>query len=104
MSETGQETTQEAETRYLLAMHAMQSGVAFRMHNSRGGETEPKHLRVGVNSALVSCSTLVKMLCDKGVITEQEWWTALADAMEAERDSYQDWIRERFPHVEVTLG
>lgn len=32
--------------RYIRAAHAMQSGVAFSMPSA---ETEPKHLRVGLN-------------------------------------------------------
>jgi hypothetical protein len=73
--------------RYLAALHAMQTGVAFKMHRDPG-ETSPKHLRVGVNSAMVEYAALVKLLIAKGIITEDEHYAALADAMEAERDFY----------------
>ncbi len=73
--------------RYLAAAHAMQSGVAGKMAIDPS-ETTPKHLRTGVNSAMVEHSALVKLLVAKGVITWPEYFTALADGMEAERDKY----------------
>lgn len=88
--------------RYLAACHAMQSGVAQRMHQD-SGETAPKHLRVGVNSAMVQSSVLAQLLMDKGIITEQEWFSALADAMERERDSYAKLISEHLGGITVTL-
>ena len=53
-SVTGQ-ITEEAKRqwqRYLDAAHAMQTGVAFTMHQD-SSQTDPKHLRVGINSAMV---------------------------------------------------
>lgn len=52
------------ESEYMDLLHAMQSGVAFTM----GPDTEPKHLRVGVNSALITSSALVKTLVEAGLI------------------------------------
>ena len=51
---------------YLKAAHAMQSGVAFKMHTDPS-ETQPKHLRVGVNSAMVEQSAIAKLLIDKAL-------------------------------------
>jgi hypothetical protein len=51
-------------------------------------DTYPKHLRVGVNSALVSLDALTKLLVDKGVFTLDEYEKYLADAMENEVKSY----------------
>ena len=82
------------EDRYLAAAHAMQSGVAMKM-NFDPAETTPKHLRVGVNSAMVGLAAITALLIAKGVITEDEYASVLADAMEEERDSYQRWLQER---------
>lgn len=75
------------EERYLAAAHGMQSGVAAMME-FEPAETTPKHLRVGVNSAMVEHSALVLLLIEKGVISKEEFDEALADAMERERDDY----------------
>lgn len=58
-----------ARERYSRAAHAMQSGVAMEM-NYRPQPTEPKHLRVGVNTALVDHGALVTLLIAKGVFSE----------------------------------
>jgi hypothetical protein len=83
----------EDEARYIAAAHAMQSGVAMEM-NYRSQPTEPKHLRVGINSAMVDHSALAKILIDKGIITDAEYMKALADAMEAEKLRYEKHISE----------
>lgn len=85
------ETVEEANDRYLKACHAVQSGVAWKMRID-GAETEPKHLRVGVNSSLVSVSAVVKLLVAKGVFTLEEYMTALADATEEEAQLYADYL------------
>jgi hypothetical protein len=76
--------------RYLAAAHAMQSGVALSIARGEARDMEPKHLRVGVNSALVDCAALAKLLIDKGILTEEEYERALADAMEAEVQRYRE--------------
>jgi len=73
----------------------MQSGVAAKMSYD-GNDTTPKHLRVGVNSAMVEHTALTRLLIDKGVITEQEWYSALADAMEREKAIYERELEEHF--------
>jgi hypothetical protein len=84
----------EDTERYAAAAHAMQTGVAYDMGNG-SRDTEPKHLRVGVNSALVSVGGLATLLIDKGIITQEEYEGAMADAMEREADEY----RKRLPNV-----
>jgi hypothetical protein len=74
--------------RYQAACHAMQSGVAMKM-NFNGKETEPKHLRVGINASMSDSAALVYLLISKGVFTLEEYQKAIADQMEAEVDSYQ---------------
>lgn len=82
--------------RYQAAVHAMQTGVALSMPSE---ETEPKHLRVGINAAMSDHGGLVALLVEKGIISWEEYVKAIADAMERERDSYAD----RFP-PNVHLG
>jgi hypothetical protein len=77
--------TQHDIDRYSAAAHAMQSGVAAEM----GKPCEPKHLRVGVNSALVSNGAVVSLLIEKGVFTHDEYQAALADFMEREQAAYE---------------
>lgn len=81
-----------ARARYEKAAHAMQSGVAMMM-NYDPGATSPKHLRVGMNSAMVENGALVQLLIDKGLITADEWWESLAKFMEAEAESYRQMIQ-----------
>lgn len=81
--------------RYSAAAHAMQSGVAMKM-GFAGEETEPKHLRVGVNSAMVEHAALVALLMEKGIITDEDYTKALADAMEREAENYRLAVSEHF--------
>ena len=74
--------------RYEAACHTMQSGVAMTM-NYKPGDTEPKHLRVGVNSAMIESSAILTLLFLKGVITEDEICEARAAAMEDEVRLYE---------------
>lgn len=78
----------EDEARYERAAHAMQSGVAAEIEYGIGA-ADPKHLRVGVNSALVSAAAVAGLLMAKGIITQDELDAALAEQMEAEQKSYE---------------
>jgi len=80
-------------TRYYAAAHAMQSGVAMEM-NYNSEPTEPKHLRVCINSALVDQAALVNLLVDKGIITRTELLKALAHAMTEEKTRYERHLSE----------
>ena len=83
------EEAQRHRERYLAAAHAMQTGVAFTMHQD-AKETDPKHLRVGINSAMVEHGALVGLLLEKGLITMEEYYKALADKMEEEVQTYAE--------------
>jgi hypothetical protein len=78
----------QAKERYKAALHAMQTGVALKMERD-AHETQPKHLRVGVNSAMVADSAVVTLLVERGVFTWDEYFVALADAMEGEVALYR---------------
>ena len=76
---------------YLAAAYGMQSAVAYEMERGgRSPSTEPKHLRVGVNSAMVEHSALAFLLIKKGVITDAEYREAMRLAMNHELATYQE--------------
>lgn len=84
-------TAQAHYARYLSAAHAMQTGVKLEI--SRGNMSIPemhKDLRVGVNSAMVEHAALVKLLLDKDIIAEVEYYKYLAEAFEAEAKRYEE--------------
>ena len=74
--------------RYMQNAHAMQSGVAMMM-NYDTSSVEPKHLRVGVNSAMSDNAALVQLLIEKGILTKEEYEKAIADKMEEEKAFYE---------------
>lgn len=89
MSQSLSDEALRQRERYLAAAHAMQTGVAFTMH-SDPKQTDPKHLRVGINSAMVEHGALMELLLAKGILTTEEYYRALADKMEAEVQSYAE--------------
>jgi len=93
---------EELKARYQAALHAVQSGVRMLIEL---GDTlaEPKHLRVGVDSAMVNDAALVRLLIKKGVITEREYFELLVEAAEEERASYERELTEKLGKT-VTLG
>jgi len=93
---------EEHKIRYQAAAHAMQTGVATLM-GLDPNETTPKHLRVGVNNALIGEGVLAKLLLDKGVITEEEYWKELADMTEKEVESYKTVLKDRWPNIAINL-
>ncbi len=76
---------------YNALVHAMQSGVAhdIGLHGIEKAGADPKHLRVGVNVAIVESSALWKMLVAKGIITEAEMIEALLEAHGDEVKAYE---------------
>lgn len=95
---------QELRAEYAALMHAMQSGVKAE-HEMGSDDGSPKHLRVGVNSALVDNGSLAYLLVKKGVITEQELWEQLVDGMRAEVTKYRKKLAEKLdvPFDQITL-
>lgn len=82
-------------------LHAIQSGVAQeidldRREGRKEGSSSPKHLRVGINSALCSHAGLVKVLFDKGIITEEEYQQSVLDLLRREKASYETMLSARF--------
>lgn len=82
-------TLEEKKAKYKSLCHAMQTGVAFVMEKDPSG-TSPKHLRVGINSAMVEHGALVSLMVKKGLITEDEYYDSLIEFMEREVQRYRD--------------
>lgn len=95
-------TLAELAEEYRALCHAMQSGVQMEM-NHGSTDTHPKHLRVGINSALVDSSALAKLLMAKSIITEQEYYEAITEGMRAEVARYEAALSERMG-MKITLG
>lgn len=70
--------------------HAMQSGVAMEIQLGNGGGADPKSLRVGVNSAMVAHVALCRVLIDKDIISEEEYWVALREECRREVARYEE--------------
>lgn len=73
---------------YSQALHAVQTAVAYEMVHGNSG-TDPKHLRVGVNSAFVNDAALARLLIRKGLITEEEYSEEVRHEMNREVVRYQ---------------
>lgn len=78
---------------YEEAEHAMQSGVAFD-HAKGSQDGSPKHLRVGINSAMSSHAALVKLLIAKGLLTQDEYIEAVRLEMIEEVERYERRLKE----------
>ena len=93
----GHDKTDQCEylrVRYLELGHAMQSGVAMMMQCGDGKETTPKHLRTGINSAMVEHSAVLQVLLKKGVVTEAEYYESLCEMMRKEVQLYEEAIEK----------
>ena len=86
----------------ILTRSGGQSGVAALMASGQQEDVTPKHLRVGVNSALVNHHAIATLLIEKGIITHEEYFEALAKSAEAERKRYEAAVRNKLGK-EVTL-
>jgi hypothetical protein len=96
--------------RYTLLLHKMQAGVRFdqetdpeRAVNLRndGIHLTPelsrhlKHERTGINAGRVDIGALTKLLIERGVFTEEEWWKAACEMMQAEVERYEQLLSAR---------
>lgn len=91
--------------KYTKLLHAMQTGVGFLMERTAShvsGECSPKHLRVGVNAALIDSGALASLLLKKGIFTEDEYFESLAEYAQGDVDSYTKKLEE-LTGLKVTL-
>jgi sugar diacid utilization regulator len=79
---------------YEAAAHAVQSGVAMELNDDPASGT-PKHLRVGVNMAMVEHGALVRVLIAKGLFTEVEYFEELVRGIEDEQRQYESRLSRR---------
>jgi hypothetical protein len=89
-------------SKYHDLAHAMQSGVAMKM-NYDHSDTQPKHLRVGINSAMCDHAALARLLMEKGLITEAEYMQAIEEEMAREVKRYEAWLSEHLGGAPITL-
>lgn len=81
----------------------VQSNLSADMAEGHLGDCSPKHLRTGVNAALVNDAALVNALIKKGLITHEEFMASVAEMMEAEKKRYEAMLSERFK-ANITLA
>jgi hypothetical protein len=99
---TPEEEKAELYTQYAANLHAIQSGVMHE-HSLGSEDGSPKHLRVGVNSAMCSNSALVKLLIKNGIIDELEYARELVDETRREVERYEMILSEKYKCV-IKLG
>lgn len=82
--------------------HKIQTAVRFIMDLNEEAalpedrwETSPKHLRVGVNNAMLEHGALVALLIEKGVIKYKDYLEAQVEFTEREIEMYKKTIKER---------
>jgi hypothetical protein len=80
---------------YMHHAHRMQAGVEYEMNQPGNESTTPKHLRVGINTAMQDQASLVKLLIGKGIITQDEYLQAIAEGMKEEADAYERRLQEK---------
>lgn len=86
--------SEELQAEYLALMHAVQSGVAMTIELGGAADTNPKHLRTGVNSAMVDSAALARLLIRKGAFSEEEWFASLVEVAREEVERYEERCRE----------
>ena len=89
--------------RYDKLLHAMQTGVRMMMEKGFFQETGPKHLRVGINSTKCDHGALVKILIEKGVITDEEYIDGIIEMMAIEVKRYEQELSQRLGGIRIRL-
>ena len=84
--------TQEYFDEYKRHMGRVQSGILAKMMRWPSFNDmccNPKHIRVGIDSAMVSDRAMFDLLVAKGVFTEEEYAKALRDSAKREADTHE---------------
>lgn len=79
--------------------HAVQSGVAVTMELEPKGDTTPKHLRTGINCAMVNHAALVALLIDEGLINREDYFESLVKYTEREVKLYEESLSQKLKKV-----
>jgi hypothetical protein len=82
-------------------MHGVQTGVAFEMER-HSQDTTPKHLRTGLNSAMINDAAMARLLVKKGIFTEEEYAEEIRLEANRELERYEKRILENYG-ISVTL-
>lgn len=72
MSTTSKDRYRDLGLSYMEAAHGVQTAMAHRIGLGQG-LASPKHLRTGINLAMVEHGALVSLLIDKGLFTSEEY-------------------------------
>jgi len=96
--------TEEQREKILELVHSMQTGVQFEIAHEEGtveidfgpssSASNRKHLRVGVNNALVEIGALRNTLIKCGVFEEHIFWSTYIEALEEEVKGYEKKLSE----------
>jgi hypothetical protein len=84
-------------------LHALQSGIAAKIDIGLSAGETPKHLRVGVDNAIIMLSALQKALQDKGIILEDEFLDAYLFLLREEQERVEAELSKHMG-VEIKLG
>lgn len=105
MNDTEQTQFNAEVQRYNSLIHAMQTGVKFS-HEHGSTDGSPKHLRVGVNSAMCEAGAILHLLIEKGILTKLEYVQALNAKLEQEVNNYRQIVSDTTgtPLDKVTLA
>ncbi len=87
---------------YKEAMHGVQSAIAYRIGRGEDLATS-KHLRVGVDSAMVTDAALARLLIKKGVFTAEEYAEEIRLEANRELDRAEDQARAEMGRAEISF-
>lgn len=85
-------TIEEFMKEYARLGHAIQTGVAYD-HQYGSNDGSPKHLRTGLSCVMSDFGSLARLLIAKGIITEQEYFTAILEGLRQEVSTYEERVQ-----------
>jgi len=89
---------------YARLAHAVQTGVAYD-HQFGSQDGTPKHLRTGLSCVMADLGSLGRLFIAKGLITEDEYYTAILDGLKQEVAAYEQRIADKTGGAtKITLG
>lgn len=96
-------TREQLMRRETALSHAIQSAIAFQIQAGCEAAT-PKHLRVGVDTSKADHGALVKLLVEKGVFTEEEYFVEMIAGLERELEFQTKQAQKYGAPSNVTFG
>lgn len=107
-------TDKEFQSEYAALLHAVQTGLMFEMsllHQAdpaRNPDPESaagralKHLRTGLNGVMCDTAALAKLLIERGVITDDEYKSAVLAGLRGEKARLEGALSEQL-RTEIKL-